>query len=644
MNKLDYTTKKMKFLVRFTSALIAILLIFSLGTVAFATEAPSFSDASHISIESGTNHSAALFGSDLYVWGDNSKGQLPQTSARSSAKPMLVSDYVAQIALTPERSLVLYNDYNLYAYGVDPITGVHKPGGKLIASNVWKISAIDDFALILKKDGTVWAFGNNDKGQLGIGNTQSLEFPVKTPLSGIEHIAAGADFSFAIDAQGALYGWGNNEFSQLDYTAAKTPFQVVEDDMDEDSNESDVESEIEDNEETEGDGDNIPQPLPEKILSPTLLASAVKEVSAGFSHSVVIFENGHLWTAGDNSKGQLGLGNIRENPETIKSNAGTKIMNNAKTISIGKNHNFVILTDDTILAWGGNEYGELAYSNGKNRFSPEKPKTNFERYFATYNSTFAISDKSEFYSFGRSNDQMTAKNDGASSFAPVKIANPDFRWNYNAVGSPLGYWPLNFNESAPGISNQFINGYENNTFRPKREVSRAEFLKMAVAALCDFDENEDYGETSFVDVDPEEWYYSYVVFAENKKLVKGYEDNTFQPKKQISRAEASVIISNMLNLPEGTAKFSDIDGHWAIKDIGSLTSIGIINGYENGTFRPGNNITRAESAKIISVASGFSPVSTEIPDLVSKAGNTFPDVESTEWYAVYVLRGVGKLI
>ena len=90
-----------------------------------------------------------------------------------------------------------------------------------------------------------------------------------------------------------------------------------------------------------------------------------------------------------------------------------------------------------------------------------------------------------------------------------------------------------------------------------------------------------------------------VVYDGTEHSVKGYTDGSFQPNKSITRAELATIIARFAKLDVNTKTFSDINGHWAQKNIELAAGNGWINGYEDGTFRPNNNITRAETFAMI---------------------------------------------
>lgn len=86
-------------------------------------------------------------------------------------------------------------------------------------------------------------------------------------------------------------------------------------------------------------------------------------------------------------------------------------------------------------------------------------------------------------------------------------------------------------------------------------------------------------------------------------LLRGYEDGSFRPDNPISRAECVVLLSRLIEVPVGSSTFSDVpETHWASSAISAGTSAGWLSGYPDGTFRPDQNITRLEAVKMINTA------------------------------------------
>lgn len=148
-----------------------------------------------------------------------------------------------------------------------------------------------------------------------------------------------------------------------------------------------------------------------------------------------------------------------------------------------------------------------------------------------------------------------------------------------------------------------ITGYEDGTFRPNENITREEASAILARVLG---EQEATGKSGLSDIQGL-WSEKSITMLEKANIVTGTPDGKFLPKKNISRAEFSVMVARLIkqkgidnnNLDKS---FPDTDSHWASTEIKELASYGFITGYPNGTFGPDNNITRGEVAKIISDA------------------------------------------
>jgi predicted outer membrane repeat protein len=159
--------------------------------------------------------------------------------------------------------------------------------------------------------------------------------------------------------------------------------------------------------------------------------------------------------------------------------------------------------------------------------------------------------------------------------------------------------------STPELNKQdhfaYMAGYPDNLFMPDNSISRAEVTVMFSRLLTQkMDSDSDYT-VSFPDIDADAWYKSQVGFMEQYGIIEGYEDGTFRPENSITRAEFAVIASKFDKLSDTEENvFSDVDDdYWATPYILLAHSNGWINGYEDGTFRPLNSITRAEVVSIV---------------------------------------------
>lgn len=135
----------------------------------------------------------------------------------------------------------------------------------------------------------------------------------------------------------------------------------------------------------------------------------------------------------------------------------------------------------------------------------------------------------------------------------------------------------------------------------------------------------------FYDVADNNEFHQYIVWLAEKDIINGYEDGNFGLHNRITRAEAATIIVKSLKLPTAglTAKFKDVpQTYWASSSIAAAANAGIISGYQDGTFKPNAPITRAELAKMVSIAYKLSVNSTNV--------KSFSDVPKTHWAYSYI--------
>lgn len=143
------------------------------------------------------------------------------------------------------------------------------------------------------------------------------------------------------------------------------------------------------------------------------------------------------------------------------------------------------------------------------------------------------------------------------------------------------------------------NGYEDSTFKPNNNITRAEFVVIA-NSVFGFSST---GTENFSDVNPENWFYDAVCTGIEVGYIDGYADGTFKPNEKITRQEASKIVAKITNLKgDQTLDFNDNKdiASWSKEYVDALVDNNIMGGYEDNTFRPKNPITRAESVATLS--------------------------------------------
>lgn len=162
-----------------------------------------------------------------------------------------------------------------------------------------------------------------------------------------------------------------------------------------------------------------------------------------------------------------------------------------------------------------------------------------------------------------------------------------------------GDWAYSYIQSL--VAKNILNGTAPDIFAPDANITREQFCKMLVSALGIYDQAADCG---FPDIDTNRWYYPYVASAVKAGIIKGYDDGSFGIGKSITRQEMAVMVSRIgVTFPIYTSavSFTDDDqiGSWASSAVKSVQQANILGGYEDGSFAPQANATRAQSAKII---------------------------------------------
>ena len=176
----------------------------------------------------------------------------------------------------------------------------------------------------------------------------------------------------------------------------------------------------------------------------------------------------------------------------------------------------------------------------------------------------------------------------------------------------------------------YIVGYEDGTVRPENNITRAEVATIFFRLLTDESRDEFWSQTNpYSDVSADDWYNNAVSTLTNAGILDGYEDGTFRPNGNITRAEFATITSRFFDATyEGEDLFPDIDGHWAKDYINESANAGIVNGYEDGTFRPQKLITRAEAMTMVNRTIDRHPDAEHLLDDMI----TWPDNLETAWY------------
>lgn len=146
-----------------------------------------------------------------------------------------------------------------------------------------------------------------------------------------------------------------------------------------------------------------------------------------------------------------------------------------------------------------------------------------------------------------------------------------------------------------------INGMPDGTFNPQGEVTAEQFIKMLVIATGKHTAKSDVPEL-FADVSDANWSQAYIYSAVQAGIVRTdeYEHGLFEPARPVDRGTVAVWIKRAVGITDTSAEcFSDVHDSAVSESVVTLRALGITTGYEDGTYRPGNTLTRAESAAFI---------------------------------------------
>ncbi|GAB6043855.1 RCC1 domain-containing protein [Endothiovibrio diazotrophicus] len=291
-----------------------------------------------VSVSLGSNHVLALKGdATVWSWGSSSSGQLGNGTAGSgttATTPVQVyglSDVVAvsagsafSIALKSDGTVWAWGSNNYGQIGDSTTTDKSVPIQVEGLSNVTAIDAGGSFALALKGDGTVWAWGSDHDGQLGDGyDTHRYSYsstPIQvTGLSAIKKISAGNAHALAVDASGNLWGWGDNAYSEINATGYNNY--------------------------------NVYTPVQIAVAG----VAPYIDVSAGSTHSLALRSDGAVVAWGRNNRGQTGQ---NDDQETEQPTAVSGIVD-IQSISAGSDFSLALTRNGTLYAWGYNDSGQL---------------------------------------------------------------------------------------------------------------------------------------------------------------------------------------------------------------------------------------------------------------------------------------------
>ena len=228
------------------------------------------------------------------------------------------------------------------------------------------------------------------------------------------------------------------------------------------------------------------------------------------------------------------------------------------------------------------------------------------------------------------NKKSLLKNEKSDERSEVNIAINKSNGLFNIIK------PKNANNGL--IHLRYLYGYDDNTIRLSNELTRAEASTMFARLLNNG--KIPAGNVYYKDLENKFWAMNSIAYLSSNGYINGYKDGTFKADSNITRAEFAQMVSKYLknNSNNICAPFNDINDHWAIDAINSLYSSNLINGYEDGMFRPDNIITREEAIKIFNILFERPSTLNNLSNIrLEDIENNYYDLDKNRWSYNYIV-------
>lgn len=287
------------------------------------------------------------------------------------------------------------------------------------------ISVGENHSLVIKSDNSLWAAGDNSKGQLGLGvNTDSSNG--SKVMEKVVYVEANNDVSFAIDSNGVLYGWGDNTEGQINPDISLPyiyePQKLMENISEVEAGDTHTLVLTKDGE-VYGWGGNeygeLAFDVNYKANNAVKLIDKAVDIAAGDGFSVIVTESGEVFTCGNNEKGQLGTGSYVDISDLKR-----VITSGAVKADAGNKHILVLMSDGSVKGCGLNEYGQLGVnfdSETVNYFERVK-LSGASEIFAGGNSSGAIID-GVLYTWGENTNGQLHNSGSENIYKPEKTVS-----------------------------------------------------------------------------------------------------------------------------------------------------------------------------------------------------------------------------
>jgi alpha-tubulin suppressor-like RCC1 family protein len=357
----------------------------------------------------------------LWAWGANSNGELGQGDAEYRSSPVQVatdrwkeikftkfagSNSISTMGLKEDNTLWVWGSNYYGQLGLGDIIRRSSPiqlgaTGDFTPVSRWKFISLGGFqtsSFAIRSDGTLWAWGRNNNGQLGLNDLIDRSSPVQVGTSSWTFVESGDTSTYAIKSDGTLWSWGYNFNGEL------------------------------------GQGDRIYRSSPVQVGT-----SLWTSVSGGGDHTLAIRSDGTLWAWGRNNNGQLGLNDLIDRSSPVQVGIDVIPLNRSETwgsISAGQSYSVATKFDGTMWAWGLNGSGNLGLGDINSRSSPVQVgnSAKWKKVSTRGLTTNALDCYGYIWSWGNNFYGRLGLGDTIYRSSPVQIG-ADFNWVNICAGS-----------------------------------------------------------------------------------------------------------------------------------------------------------------------------------------------------------------
>ncbi|MCL2371495.1 IPT/TIG domain-containing protein [Candidatus Saccharibacteria bacterium] len=376
-----------------------------------------------VQVVAGNNHSLALFDNGrVFAWGQNINGQLGDGTNTDRNAPvevtgLLASRHIVYIAAGNNYSFAVSADGEVFSWGQNAngqlgngtTTNSNIPtavdmSGVLAGRRIVQITGGNGHTLAVDDEGSVFGWGFNNAGQLGLGagaavtNTTPVSISVFGALPGREivQVAAGGSHSLALDSDGNVFAWGWNAAGQLGAGNI-------------------------------GNNSNLPIAA---VNSGVMAGSDIVMIATGTTHSIALGSDGNIFGWGSNDAGQLGNNSLSSSDVPVAVSATWAQGRVPRMIAAAVNRSFTMMNDGSLYAWGNNAVGQ--FGNGSSTDSLVPTPTTMTGAFAGRQvrqvvignfHTIAIDSQGSVYSWGANWSGQLGTGSAAGSNVPVRLAS-----------------------------------------------------------------------------------------------------------------------------------------------------------------------------------------------------------------------------